>query len=91
MLARRMVDAAHVDNGGGIILLLLDWAKAFDRVKPDCMCDALARFGVPPGMVEMVRAIYSSRYFTIVDRTGNSTERQQGAGIAQGCPLSPYF
>ena len=42
-------------------------------------------------MVAMVASIYSARYFNIVDHTGNSTERQQRAGIAQGCPLSPYL
>ena len=30
MLVRRMIDAAHNSNSGGILLLMLDWAKAFD-------------------------------------------------------------
>jgi len=91
MLVRRMIDAAHVNNSGGMLLLMLDWAKAFDRVKPDIMCGALHRFGLPVEMVNMVRAIYDSRYFVIHDHTGPSSERRQRAGIAQGCPLSPYL
>ena len=55
------------------------------------MCEALRRFGLPADMVAMIGAIYSARYFSIVDHTGNSTEREQRAGIAQGCPLSPYL
>jgi len=90
MLVRRMIDAAKSNKEGGLLLLLLDWAKAFDRLKPRSMCDALRRFGLPPDIVAMVEAIYSERYFTIVDHTGTSTERRQAAGIAQGCPLSPY-
>ena len=39
----------------------------------------------------MVRSIYSARFFVIQDHTGTSTERRQNAGIAQGCPLSPYL
>eukprot|EP00959_Pyramimonas_sp_CCMP1952_P387492 8120730-Pyramimonas_sp.AAC.1 len=35
MLVRRMIDAALLNNSGGLILLLLDWAKAFDRLEPD--------------------------------------------------------
>ena len=91
MLVRRMIDAALSNNSGGLVLLLLDWAKAFDRLKPECLCAALVRFGLPPPIVDMVKGIYSHRYFTIVDHCGNSSERLQAAGIAQGCPLSPYL
>ena len=91
MIIRRIIDAAHMANAGGISILLLDWAKAFDRLKPDCMCDALGRFGVPVEMVDMIRSIYRARYFEISDHTGLSSERSQKAGIAQGCPLSPYL
>ena len=55
------------------------------------MRDALERFGLPSGVVEMVRSIYSARCFAIVDHAGRSSERRQHAGIAQGCPLSPYL
>eukprot|EP00959_Pyramimonas_sp_CCMP1952_P466331 9489799-Pyramimonas_sp.AAC.1 len=70
---------------------MLDWAKAFDRIKPDCMCDVLGRSGIPADMVAMIRSIYEARYFIILDHTGSCTERQQRAGIAQGCTLSPYL
>eukprot|EP00959_Pyramimonas_sp_CCMP1952_P024169 507182-Pyramimonas_sp.AAC.1 len=50
MLVRRMIDAALLNSNGGPILLLLDCAKAFDRFKPDCLCAALSRFGLPPPM-----------------------------------------
>ena len=35
MVVRRMIDAAHQDHSEGLLLLFLDWAKAFDRVKTD--------------------------------------------------------
>ena len=86
-----MVDAATLNQGGGILMVFLDWAKAFDRLKPQCLCGALVRFGIPLPMVRMIEGIYSERFFTIVDHCGCSTERRQAAGIAQGCPLSPYL
>eukprot|EP00959_Pyramimonas_sp_CCMP1952_P398994 8360852-Pyramimonas_sp.AAC.1 len=52
---------------------------------------ALERFGLPPPVVNMIRGTYAERYFTIVDHCGTSSERKQPAGIAQGCPLSPYL
>ena len=73
------------------MLVLLDWAKAFDRLKPVSLEKALARFGLPPEFVQMVQGIYASRRFFIQDHTGNSATHDQKAGIAQGCPLSPFL
>ena len=54
MLVRRMIDVAHNSSDDGIMVLMLDWAKAFDRINPAAMCRALRRFGLPPDMVEMM-------------------------------------
>eukprot|EP00959_Pyramimonas_sp_CCMP1952_P425018 8902199-Pyramimonas_sp.AAC.1 len=35
ILVGRVVDATLMNKNGGIIFLLLDWAKAFDRLKPE--------------------------------------------------------
>ena len=55
------------------------------------MCSALLRFGLPPAVVEMVSGMYSSRFVNMRDHAGESSVRRQNAGIAQGCPLSPYI
>eukprot|EP00959_Pyramimonas_sp_CCMP1952_P050584 1056933-Pyramimonas_sp.AAC.1 len=55
------------------------------------MVRALARFGIPCQMVDMIKAIYDGRDFYLKDPGGDSTLRKQKAGIAQGCPLSPYL
>jgi len=57
MMVRRMVDAAHANKDKGLLLLMLDWAKAFDRLKPTCLCQALERFGLPSPIVNMKRGI----------------------------------
>ena len=91
MVVRRMIDAAHQSRNGSLHLLMLDWAKAFDRVKPASMSSALSRFGLPEDMCEMISSIYSTRFFKVKDHTGESSTRRQMTGIAQGCPLSPYL
>ena len=68
-----------------------NWAKAFDRIKPDALIHALKRFGIPQPMVDMIEGIYNGRCFVIRDPCGDSSVRLQRAGIAQGCPLSPYL
>jgi hypothetical protein len=90
-IVRRMFDAAHAAAGPGILALMLDWAKAFDRLLPEAMMKALKRFGVPHEMLQMIASIYRLRQFVLKDPCGDSTVRTQKAGIAQGCPLSPYL
>ena len=90
-VVRRMVDAAHQRNTLGLHMVFLDWAKAFDRIKPDALLAALRRFGLPEQFVETIGSIYRNRQFFIHDHTGMSDIHRQCAGIAQGCPLSPFL
>ena len=86
-----MVDVAFQRNQEGLLLLLFDWAKAFDRITVSSMLSALRRFGLPEEFVHMIDGIYRARLCVIIDHTGTSSERLQDCGIAQGCPLSTYF
>ena len=90
-IVRRTVDAASQHGGDGLIMLLPDWSKAFDRIKKDSLTHALKRFGLPGHIVNMIAAIYESRRFFIHDHSGVSSTCTQAAGIAQGCPLSPFL
>ena len=86
-----IIDTACEDKEGSLYVLLLDWSKALDRVKPQALIVALQRFGVPPDMVRMIGAIYDQRTFHTCDFQHESRDHGQTAGIAQGCPLSPYL
>ena len=90
-IARRMFEAAETCQSPGLVAVLLDWSKAFDRIKHDTLLDALRRFGIPTDMLNMIAAIYRYRSFVLRDPVVNSSQRPQAAGIAQGCPLSPYL
>ena len=72
LVIRRIVDAACDATQDKLMMVFLDWAKAFDRIKPDIMLQALTRFGLPLKVVNMIRGIYDSRQFSIADHTGNS-------------------
>ena len=60
-------------------------------MKTDTLLHALSRFGFPPKLVNMIGAIYRERQFFIQDPAGKSSLFSQSAGIAQGCPLSPFL
>ena len=61
MVIRRMIDAAHESKREGLMLVFLDWAKAFDRMKTDTLLLALSRFGFPSKVVNIIGAIYRER------------------------------
>ena len=42
-------------------------------------------------MLDLISAIYKDRTFSVKDATNQSATLHQAAGIAQGCPLSPYL
>ena len=46
---------------------------------------------MPPEMLSMIAAIYKVRKFIVRDGATTSSQKIQQAGIAQGCPLSPYL
>ena len=91
MIIRRMIDAAYESKHEGLMMVFLDWAKTFDRIKHDCLLHALRRFGIPQKIVDVIGAIYNGRQFFVQDHAGISTIFNQNAGIAQGCPLSPFL
>ena len=41
-------------------------------------------------MIHMISGIYAARKFAVRGRETKSSQRSPNAGIAQGCPLSPY-
>ena len=59
--ARRMIDAAWTSGDGELLLVMLDWSKALDRIHPAALLTALHRFGLPGAFIDMVRSIYSGR------------------------------
>ena len=64
-VARRVIENAWAKRDGKVILLALDWAKAFDSIAPAALNHALLRFGCPQHFVEMISAIYSDRRFVL--------------------------
>ena len=91
MIIRRMIDAACESKRECLMLVFLDWAKAFDRIETESLLHALRRFGFPEKLVQIIGAIYAGRKFFIHDHAGNSKFFDQNAGIAQGCPFITFF
>ena len=77
--------------GEKMILLFLDWEKAFDKVDQHELLNAISRLNIPEKIMRILKGFYMNPSFRVKDREGKSEYRKQRSGIRQGCPLSPYL
>ena len=83
-MLRRLIDKATESKNDKLIVIALDWAKAFDAIWPRALCDALKRFGICNHMADIIGAIYSDRIFRTQLNNQNSKFHPQHFGINQG-------
>ena len=76
---------------GQTLLVLLDWAKAFDKVKHVELINALQRMNIPDKLVRIMRMFYTEPTFCVEMDGKTSSWCLQETGIRQGCLLSPYL
>lgn len=90
-VVRRKIEEAWALKHGRVVMLALDWQRAFDAINPAAMLTALRRFGLPEHLLNVISAIYRDRRFHVNDCGNQSSTRRQQSGISQGCPLSPFL
>ena len=71
------------------LLLLIDYAKAFDCVDHNKLWKILKEMGIPDHLICLLRNLYAGQEATV--RTGHGTTDwfQIGKRVHQGCILSP--
>jgi hypothetical protein len=74
-----------------LLLVLLDWEKAFDRITREGMFSALSRVNRPQSFIALIRMLYASPHFFVEVDGRPSLTHTQNTGIRQGCTLSPYM
>ena len=87
---RRVMEKGEQTNRK-TLFVLLDWEKAFDKVRHEALFRALHRMNVPDKYVNAIREIYKQPTFRVEMEGQISDWTQQATGIRQGCPLSPYL
>ena len=89
-IARRLMDIAERQRSP-LTLILLDWAKAFDKIDQTKLIEVLIRIKVPDRIVSVIKNIYANAQFRVVTKEIQSNFYKQCSSIRQGCPLSPYL
>ena len=72
-------------------MVLLDWAKAFDKINRKALFKAMDKMNIPIKYINIVKSIYTKTTFNIKMEGHTSSWYEQETGIRQGCPLSPYL
>ena len=69
-------------------MLMLDNAKAFDRLQHTFMLDVLQAFNLPPDVLNAVRTLYNGAETRVKVNGMFSAPFPNTSGVKQGCPLS---
>ena len=89
-LIRRILDIGESTNKN-IILVFLDWEKAFDKINHQRLFQALKRIGINEHYLQVIENLYLNPCFKTKSEQQTSSTKKQSAGIRQGCTLSPYL
>jgi hypothetical protein len=74
-----------------LVLLLLDFEKAFDRIEWSFLFEALAKLGFCPQWIRWVSSLYKLASSAIKLNGVEGSTFPLGKSVRQGCPLSPYL
>ena len=77
----------HRPHDGGV-MLMLDNAKAFDRLQHKFALDVLRAFNLPPSLISAVKMLYNGAETRVKINGHLAPPFPNTSGVKQGCPLS---
>ncbi len=79
------------ESNQDLVLLLLDFEKAFDRIKWGFLFKVLAKLGFSTTWVCWVGSLYQAATSAIKVNGVAEPDFQLVKSVRQGCPLAPYL
>ena len=74
-----------------VTLCFVDFRKAFDYICRETMFEILPLYGIPPIIIEAIKAMYTNTTATIITPDGETTFFDIVAGVLQGDTLAPFL
>ncbi|VFQ93968.1 unnamed protein product [Cuscuta campestris] len=91
LITKELVHHINRKAHGGNLIVKLDMAKAFDKLKWSYLMDILKAFGFSPQFIRMVNTLLTSSKYSILINGKPCGYFGQSRGIKQGDPLSPLL
>jgi len=79
------------ESNQDLVLLLLDFEKAFDRIEWNFLFTALEKLGFEKTWIRWVRSLYKEVTSAIKMNGELGPDFQLAKSVRQGCPLAPYL
>jgi hypothetical protein len=79
------------ESGQDLVLLLLDFEKAFDRIEWGFLFRALGRLGFGSTWIRWIKALYKGTTSAVRTNGEPGPDFQLARSVRQGCPLAPYL
>jgi hypothetical protein len=89
-IAQKALSWAEESNQD-LVLLLLDFEKAFDRIEWGFLFTALEKFGFGDTWIRWVKALYKEASSAVKMNGETGLDFQLARSVRQGCPLAPYL
>jgi hypothetical protein len=80
-----------VESDEDLVMLSLDFEKAFDRIEWGFLFESLAKLGFANQWIHWVRSLYRSASLAIKLNEVVGRSFPLAWSVRQGCPLSPYL
>jgi hypothetical protein len=74
-----------------MVLLKLDFQKAYDMVSHNFLFRVMTAFGIPNCFYKWMQLLFSGAQATVYLNGRTTTSFSLGRGVRQGCPLAPYL
>ena len=85
---RLALERAAVRDAPPMCVLILDWAKYYDRIPAWLVAEVFLAHGLPPDITGVVTNLFSQRRLAFRTSYGVSAEFNPRNGVSQGCPLA---
>ena len=90
-ITQQIFDAFEQKRPQRAVLVLLDFARAYDRVWREALYCKMARLGIPGCVIRWVKALLSDRRARVRWGTAQSDSRVFKEGLPQGSVLAPLL
>ena len=72
-------------------IIFIDYSKAFDSVEHEKLFQTLIEMGFPTHLVALIQSLYTDEEIKIRWNNSHTENFRIGAGVRQGCILSPHL